>query len=190
MKTVRISMLKAGSEPVLAGRLSGQRTFVAALEQLPELVEPALVVLDFNGVALATSSYLSAVLIPLRDHLRLRRQPGYAIAVNLSEKVREEVDEMLRRSGEVFLTCAMDAGGQISCVELCGKLDEKLEETLKLVTRKRETTAAQLHEESRVLDPVGATAWNNRLASLAAKSLVVEILQGRTKRYRPVLEVV
>jgi hypothetical protein len=188
MKTVRISMLKAGSEPILAGRLSGQRTFVAALEQLPELIEPALVVLDFKGVALATSSYLSAVLIPLRDHLRLRRQPGYAIAVNLSEKVREEVDEMLRRSGEVFLTCAMDAGGQISCVELCGKLDEKLEETLKLVTRKRETTAAQLHEES--LDPVGATAWNNRLASLAAKSLVVEILQGRTKRYRPVLEVV
>jgi hypothetical protein len=30
---------------------------------------------------------------------------------------------------------------------------------------------------------------DNRLASLAAKSLVVEILQGRTKKYRPVLEV-
>ena len=39
------------------------------------------------------------------------------------------------------------------------------------------------------IERVGATAWNNRLASLAAKSLVVEILQGRTKKYRPVLEV-
>jgi hypothetical protein len=190
MKTVRISMLKARSEPVLAGRLFGQRAFVSALEQLPELAEPALVILDFSGVDFATSSYLSAVLIPLRDHLRLRRQPGYAVAANLSEKVREEVEEMLRRSGDVFLTCVMDARGQISGAELCGKLDEKLEETLKLVSRKRETTAAQLHEESHALDPVGATAWNNRLASLAAKCLVVEILQGRTKRYRPVLEVV
>jgi hypothetical protein len=40
------------------------------------------------------------------------------------------------------------------------------------------------------VEAVGATAWNNRLTSLAAKSLVVEILQGRTKKYRPVLEVV
>jgi hypothetical protein len=74
-------------------------------------------------------------------------------------------------------------------VQLCGNLDEKLQETLKLVSRKRETTAAQLHEESKAVDTIGATAWNNRLATLAAKSLVVEILQGRTKKYRPVLEV-
>jgi hypothetical protein len=153
------------------------------------LAEPALVVLDFTGVDLATSSYLSEVLVPLRDHLRLRRQPGYAVAANLSEKVREEIEELLRRSGDAFLTCATDASGRITDVQLCGKLDDKLQETLLLVSRKRETTAAQLYEESRTIDMVGATAWNNRLASLAAKSLVVEILQGRTKKYRPVLEV-
>ncbi len=173
MKTVTLPMLRPGVDPILAGRLSGKRAFVATLEQFPELAEPALVVLDFTGVDLATSSYLSEVLVPLRDHLRLRRQPGYAVAANLSEKVREEIEEQLRRSGDAFLTCT----------------DEKLQETLLLVSRKRETTAAQLYEESRTIDMVGATAWNNRLASLAAKSLVVEILQGRTKKYRPVLEV-
>lgn len=189
MKTIFIPMLRAGLEPILAGRLSGQRAFVAALEQFPELAEPALVLLDFDGVDLATSSYLSEVLVPLRDHLRLRRQPGYVVVANLSGKVREEIEEMLRRSGEAFLTCATDAAGQIGEVQLCGKLDDKLQETLRLVSRKRETTAAQLHEESRAVDLVGATAWNNRLAALAAKSLVVEILQGRTKKYRPVLEI-
>jgi hypothetical protein len=189
MKTITIPMLRPGVGPLLAGRLSGKRAFVAALEKFPELAEPALVLLDFNGVDLATSSYLSEVLVPLRDHLRLRRQPGYAVAANLSDKVREEIEEMLRRSGDAFLTCAADASGQITDVQLCGKLDDKLQETLRLVSRKRETTAAQLHEESRAIDTVGATAWNNRLASLAAKSLVVEILQGRTKKYRPVLEV-
>jgi hypothetical protein len=189
MKSVILPMLHPGSEPVLAGRLSGQRAFVAALERFPELAEPSLVLLDFAGVELATSSYLAEILFPLRDHLRLRRQPGYVVAANLDEKVREEIEEMLRRSGDALLTCATDAAGHVSEVQLCGKLDDKLQETLRLVSSKRETTAAQLHEESRTVDPVGATAWNNRLAALAAKSLLVEILQGRTKRYRPVLEI-
>ncbi len=175
MNTINLPMLRPGDEPILAGRLAGKRAFAAALEHFPEMAEPSLVLLDFNGVALATSSYLSEVLLPLRDHLRLRRHPGYTVAANLSDKVREEIEEMLRRSGDAFLTCATDASGHITDVQLCGKLDDK--------------TAAQLHEESRRIDMVGATAWNNRLASLAAKSLVVEILQGRTKKYRPVLEV-
>jgi hypothetical protein len=189
MKTVVLPMLRPGVDPILAGRLSGKRAFVGTLEKFPELTEPALVMLDFTGVDFVTSSYLSEVLVPLRDHLRLRRQPGYAVAANLTEKVREEIEEMLRRSGDAFLTCSTDASGQITDVQLCGKLDDKLQETLKLVSRKRETTAAQLYEESRTIDMVGATAWNNRLASLAAKSLIVEVLQGRTKKYRPVLEV-
>jgi hypothetical protein len=189
MKIITLPMLRPDVDPILAGRLSGKRALVAALEQFPELTEPALVLLDFNGVDLATSSYLSEVLVPLRDHLRLRRQTGYAVAANLSEKVREEIEEMLRRSGDAFLTCATNVSGEISDVQLCGRLDDKLQETLRLVSRKRETTAAQLYEESRTIDTVGATAWNNRLASLAAKSLVIEILQGRTKKYRPVLEV-
>jgi hypothetical protein len=189
MKIIMLPMLRPGEEPILAGRLTGKRAFVAALEQFPVIAEPALVLLDFRGVGLATSSYLSEVLLPLRDHLRLRRYPGYAIVANLSDKVREEIEEMLRRSGDALLTCSTDAAGHISDVELCGKLEDKLQETLSLVSRKRETTAAQLHEESRAVDAVGATAWNNRLASLAAKSLVVEVLQGRTKKYRPVLEI-
>ncbi len=189
MKIVFLPMIAPDVDPILAGRVAGKRAFVTMLERFPELSEPALVVLDFDGVSLATSSYLSEVLVPLRDHLRLRRQPGYVVAGNLSEKVREEIEEMLRRSGDAFLTCSLSRAGAITDVQLCGNLDDKLQETLRLVSRKRETTAAQLYEESRSIDPVGATAWNNRLAALASKSLVVEILQGRTKRYRPVLEV-
>src|SRR5258705_807879 len=98
MKTITLTMLRPGVDPILAGRLSGKRAFVAALEQFPDLGEPALVLLDFNGVDLATSSYLSEVLVPLRDHLRLRRYPGYAVAAHPSYKVGEEIQEMLVRS--------------------------------------------------------------------------------------------
>jgi hypothetical protein len=135
MNTITVPMLRPGDEPILAGRLTGKRAFVAVLEQLPEMTEPALVLLDFKSVALATSSYLSEVLLPLRDHLRLRRHPGYAVAANLSDKVHEEIEEMLNRSGDAFLTCATDPAGQITGVQLCGKLDDKLQETLSLVSR-------------------------------------------------------
>jgi hypothetical protein len=189
MKKIAVPILRPGDEPILAGRLSGKRAFLAALESLPEMVEPTLVLLDFSGVDLATSSFLNEAVLPLRDHLRLRGQPGYVVAANLKEHVREEIEEMLSRSGDALLTCSTSASGQIIDAQLCGKLDDRLHETLSLVGQKGETTATRLHEETRTVDPIGATAWNNRLASLAAKSLVVEILQGRTKKYRPVLEV-
>jgi len=35
---------------------------------------------------------------------------------------------------------------------------------------------------------VKQTAWNNRLVSLAALGLIVEITQGRAKRYKPLFE--
>ena len=37
MKILSLPMLRPGIDPILAGRLSGKRAFVAALEQFPEL---------------------------------------------------------------------------------------------------------------------------------------------------------
>ena len=108
MNRLTIPMLRPGAEPILAGRLSGKRAFLSALEQLPEMAEPTLVLLDFRDVALATSSYLSEAVLTLRDHLRLRRHPGYVVSANLSDNVREEIEEMLRRSGDALITCAID----------------------------------------------------------------------------------
>jgi hypothetical protein len=35
---------------------------------------------------------------------------------------------------------------------------------------------------------VKQTAWNNRLAALSTLGLVIEINQGRAKKYRPLFE--
>ena len=43
-------------------------------------------------------------------------------------------------------------------------------------------------ESVRTIDMVGATAWNNRLSSLAALGLIIEMSLGRTKRYKPLLQ--
>ncbi len=77
--------------------------FVSTLDDMPVLTEPALVVLDFAGIELATSSFLSELLIPLRDHLRFRRPPGYVVVANANEKVCEEMEDMLSRIGDAVL---------------------------------------------------------------------------------------
>ena len=187
MKLVCIRLGRLGVEPILAGRLAGKRMFVDALQEMPLMSEAAIVLLDFAGIELATSSFLSELLIPLRDHLRLRRPPGYVVAANANGKVREEMDELLSRIGDALLVCD-SADTKISNLALVGNLDPKLSETLELVRRKGETSAVELHGEFADSEAIGPTAWNNRLAALANKSLVIEIPQGRSKKYRPILE--
>ena len=56
-----------------------------------------------------------------------------------------------------------------------------------LVREVGEADVATLQSLDRSGEAVGHTAWNNRLAALAAKGVLIESQQGRTKRYRLVL---
>jgi hypothetical protein len=188
MKIKTVSLWRPNDEPVFAGRLDGKRTFMRVLEELPFGTEQMLVVLDFSGAEIATSSFLAELLIPLREHLRLRRPPAYLVAANTNEKVTEEIDELLARVGDAFLIGAATADGRVSDLQLAGRLDAKLMDTFDLVQRKGVTSAVELHGDSGDSDGIGPTAWNNRLAALAAKSLIVEVPQGRSKKYRSLLE--
>jgi hypothetical protein len=173
---------------VLAGKLDGRRAFASALEILAPTVEPTMVVLDFRGIELATSSFLSEAVVHFRDHLRLSRSRTYLLVANLADRPLEELDYLLSRSGDALIGCKLGLGGELTDPALIGALDPKLKETFELVTRKGEATAVQLHGESADSEKVGPTAWNNRLSALAEKSLVVEVPEGRTKKYRPLLE--
>jgi hypothetical protein len=189
MNKVTITVLKPNEEPILAGRLDGKRTFLRVLEEIPSLTAPTLLILDFRGVELATSSFLSEAVLPLRDHLRFRRPPAYVVVANLAEKIAEEFDELLIRSGDALLACDSDANGNITHVRLTGKLEEKLLDTFNLIRERGAVSAVELHADSRESDGIGPTAWNNRLSVLTGKSLVMEIAQGRTKKYQTVLEI-
>jgi hypothetical protein len=187
MNIVKVPLLKPADEPILAGRLAGRRAFVTALEAVPPLTEPTLVILDFSRADYATSSFLAELVVPLRDHLQ--RQPAYVVVANLADMVREELEEFLRRSGEAILACKLSSESKVSSVELLGRLDDKLQETFRLVQRRGEASAAELHAESSDAQSIGPTAWNNRLTALAAKNLLIETPQGRAKKYRLVLEI-
>jgi hypothetical protein len=83
------------------------------------------------------------------------------------------------------MVCSLDKSGRVHNQRLLGELDPKQRITFELVQKRGETDAGELmraygeKEKTKV-----QTAWNNRLASLAGLGLVIELSQGRTKRYR------
>lgn len=188
MTIVTIPVLYPDEEPVVAGRLSGRRFVVRVLEQLA-VGGASLVVLDFARVEIATSSFLGEAVLELRDHLRMRRVATYLAVANLGASVREEMEDLLGRAGDALVMCSSAAGGTTSGAELIGHLDGKLLETFEMVRNLGEASAVDLHAAS-ASSGVGPTAWNNRLSTLAAKGLLVEQATGRTKKYRPVMEII
>lgn len=192
MNTITIPMLRPEAQPVLAGRLDGKRAFARTLEALPTIAAPTLVVLDFNGAEIATSSFLDEAVIRCRDHLRLGRSPAYLMVANLNTQIEEELHDLLVRASDAMVSCTISGNGHIGDKKMLGALEPKLSETLELVKQKGGASAVQLHDEADDAEKkIGPTAWNNRLSSLAAKGLVVEVVQpGRTKKYRPIMETV
>lgn len=177
----------AGDE-VLAGAADGRafRTKVLARAG-EEPAKPSLLGLDFEGCKYATGSHLRESIIGLRDALRLADSNWYVVLVRTNQEVREELQHLLGllRKGDALLTCDLSEQGAFENFRLIGQLDLVQQSTFDLVQEIGDTSAAELKEK--VPHPrIELAAWNNRLSALADRGLVVEISQGRLRRYRPI----
>lgn len=176
-----------GSHGVLAGSAEG-RAFLANMVQRTgkDPADPEPILLDFTKVEVATSSYLREAVVHLRDMLRSRRSNFYPIVANAGDGVMEELTMLLNDHGDAMLACVIDDKGQPQKVEPIGRLERVQQRTFELVVEKGEIGAV----DAQKLFPdetATVTAWNNRLAALAERGLVVEMSRGRLKRYRPIL---
>lgn len=179
----------AGSREILAGALAGQRVLGEFISATPQTRNWCLMILDFQGVVVATSSFLRESVVAYRDFARTARPSVYPVLANLSEAVEEELHFFLERRADAFWACDLDAQGQVGNPRLVGKLDLVLRETLDAVAKLGSVSAPLLTS----LEPekgIGPTAWNNRLQGLHSRGLVVERRSGRTKHYNAVLETV
>jgi hypothetical protein len=184
-----LNMAEIGGGAVLSGATSGRTALAAMLKATaaePPTATPVL--LNFEWVDVATASFLRESVLAFRDAIRNRKSNFYPVVANPNADVKEELEEMVSRRGGVLMACTVK-DGRVTEAGLIGHLDPKQQLTFDLVQRHRETDAGELMREyadsERVKSP---TAWNNRLASLAALGLVVEVSQGRSKRYRPIFE--
>jgi hypothetical protein len=172
--------------PILSGAASGRAALSMLLSKTarePSAPEP--VFLDFQWVEVATASFLRECVLTFRDFVRRRKSTFYPVVANANDSVREELGELVR-GGDVLMTCTLDADGNVTNAAPIGQLDPKQRLTLDLVLQHGETDAGDLMRRYGKQEGTKySTAWNNRLANLAELGFVVELSQGRTKRYRP-----
>ena len=183
---IRLAELASGAE-VLAGALAGRRLFTKLVGHLPTADVTAVCFLDFDGVSVATSSFLRESVVAFRDYCRTQRTRIYPMLVNLADEVHEELDFFLRRTNDAMLVCSLTKGGRSSGVRILGELDEKAQFAFEAVKELGETDAATLHEKFSKTESVTITAWNNRLSGLSSRGLLIEEQRGRSKIYRTLL---
>jgi hypothetical protein len=173
-------------EDVIAGASAGAQALSKLIEAVSEEYEIVVVVVDFKGVAVATASFLREAVLGFRDYCRNSRPNLYPVLANVGVKVREELDGLLQLKGDAVVVCDLNGGGHVKSAAIVGKLDPKQRITLAAVLKARRADASSLAAHDRELK--NPTAWNNRLASLAAKGILRETQTGRSKTYEPVVE--
>jgi hypothetical protein len=182
-----INLREVSGSAVLAGAVNGKTALARLLTATTtEPKGPQPVFLDFSGIEVATASYLRESVLAFRDIVRGRRSLFYPVIANASESVRDELLVLLLPRGDVLMACMLHEDGSVTSAAPLGELDPKQRQTFDLVHEHGETDAGALMR--RYGESEGTkhtTAWNNRLSSLAALGLIVELSQGRAKRYRP-----
>lgn len=172
----------------LAGRLKGHQILARLIESAPRPLEPTPYYLDFGRVKSATASFVSACVLGFKHHTREHNANLYPVVANAPEIVLEDLLIVLGERGDAIAICDLDDSGAVSNSRVLGQLEPRQLETLEAVRESGEADAGSLYEKYKEEHKVSsATAWNNRLAALTAKGLLIERSRGRAKSYRCVL---
>lgn len=176
---------------ILSGAQSGRNVFakLIAVAAASQSSDPEPVFLDFEGVTVATASFLRESVLAFRDYARSTIPTLYPVVANASASVLEELEFFLRHRKDAVWVCRLDTHEVISEPRLLGELDEAHRATFDMVVKLGMGSAPVLAAQSGSSAPVSPTAWNNRLALLAARGLLIEQRSGKTKNFVPVLEV-
>jgi hypothetical protein len=181
-----INLHDQAQQDVLAGSIDGQLQLARLITMVSRRIEPEVLFIDLAGITVATASFLREAALGLRDHCLRREYNLFVVLANLTQKSIDEVDLLTRLAGEPLVICELNQYREPMHPRVIGPLEEKQRVTLAAVQQHGETDAGKLAKAS--AEQIGTTGWNNRLASLVAKGILVEIRSGRAKRYRTVLE--
>lgn len=175
-------------EESLFGVPAGRACLSKLIDKARETDGPETLFLDFAGIAAATVSFLREGPLAFRELLGSRTSDLYPVFANLTPAVADSLRDYLNAAGDAVFACELEDDEAPINVRLLGRLESKQRLAFEAVRSRSEATAAQLAEESGEDEKVGVTAWNNRLAGLVAKRLLVEVRSGRSKKFSVVLE--
>jgi len=194
MRHMRYLMIDLKSETgmdVLSGAIPGRQQFGRFLQQVPtDTSLQKLFLVNFEGIRVATSSYLRESILAMRAHLRAQKSKLHLVPVNLSEEVLEELSDLMKNTHDAIVVGSANSMGEPNSPRLLGDLDPKQRHTFEFVQQNNDgVDARQLMLSSEDINSIKSpTAWNNRLSNLADRGLLIEEAVGRSKRYRPLIE--
>jgi hypothetical protein len=150
--------------------------------------QPTAWLWDCQDVAACSPSFGRECFVTLQGLLRAQRSTLLPVVANANSDLREDFRVIWKDAGTGIVTCRTDAMGRTCDVGLLGAVEPHLEDTFVLVLERGETDARELKTAHEAKTGIGQTAWNNRLAALAAMGALVEEPAGRVKRYRPIVQ--
>lgn len=179
----------SGKSKILSGATRGQLFFGKLVTAVTRQAVPQPLFLNYNGVELMTSSFFRAAILPFRDYC-VDKLGLYPVLANISSpETLDEINVVVEPKRDAVIICKLSSRGEVSDAQVVGVLDEKQQLTLNAVLEEKEADASILKERHQdPSDEIGITGWNNRLAALVVKGLLIEFKKGRGKLYRPVVE--
>jgi len=179
---MRVNLIDIATDGVLAGAINGRAAFADIISKAQtEPAEPTLLVLDFGRIELATASYMKELVFGTKSFMRTTGSRWYPIVANANNAVREELRVLTEARKDAIIVCDCDTEGEITNPKLFGDLDSKQVSTFNKVAEKGTANASILMKEFGEAENTGPTAWNNRLAGLVAKGVLMEFKKGRAK---------
>jgi hypothetical protein len=183
-----IDVKEIAQTDIIAGKLKGKMVLAQLIQETDHQSSTEPLYLDFQSIELATSSFFREAILGFRDYCITQNLNLVPIVANANQQTLDEFLVVLENKGDAIVVCDL-YNGQVSNPRIIGVLEEKQAITLEAVIQAKEIDAVSLEERFRAVERIGATSWNNRLASLAAKGILIERKKGRLKLYRPILEV-
>lgn len=177
----------ASRNATLAGTAMGRQMLAKLIAETNPVPTPTVAYLDFKGVDIATGSFLREAVLGFRDFSRNAIGTLYPVLANANAVIEDELSVYLKGRNDAIWACALSKNEAISNPHVLGELDAAQMRTLQLISEHHPISApelAKLHPDERI----GTTAWNNRLATLAAKGIAMEVKQGKAKLFTPVME--
>lgn len=111
---MKLSILDlAGDQAVLSGVQAGRQLLGKLVAAARPPAEPEPVYLDFDGVTVATASFLREGVIAFRDHVRATLPGLYPVIANASLAVTEELEFFLRHRRDAMWICNLTPTGEV-----------------------------------------------------------------------------
>jgi hypothetical protein len=176
---------------IASGAQQGRLVLSRLIAQTEPRGVPTVAYLDFDGIEVATSSFLRESVVGFKEYCRKQQPSIYPVVANAGDAVREELQFFLKSQGDAMWACALTSDGAWSQAGVLGRasLDPGQLEAFDAVCARKGKTATELKNQADGPDSnIGVTGWNNRLAALSMRGLVIEHKVGKAKSFTAVLE--